>query len=144
MSERTADELDVTDTPSLDPCERRVVSVEPITGDTGAIEVHALYRNPESDGIDHHIFSFMYNYLGDDRRCLLGLDEWDPPSDTVTGVDMSVLQYVKAYFNEYGLPVTASISVTDGQVSDFEADASLQVTPESEDTDDSTQWVEGP
>ena len=131
--------------PDLEEGEHRIVAADPITGSRGDVEIVALYR--EYDGgegeISTHRFSFMYHYLGDDGECEAGLNEWEPEGGTISAVDMTVLQYVKAYFEDYGIPVGVSIRFGERHTADFEQDAELLVKPEAAGGDTPKQWVEG-
>ena len=130
-----SDALDSTGETVDDPDRHgyRVVAVDPITDAQGHIEVRATYRHggANSDRTDRHWFKFGYNYLGDDRELSLGLGEWEPPSETVGALDMSVLKYVVAYFDHYGIPVDISIPLREHEAGGFEADAELQIESEA-------------
>lgn len=57
---------------------------------------------------------------------------------------MTVLQYVRDYFESYGIPVGVTTRFSDRHTADFEKDADLEVTPEKADSDETPdQWVEG-
>lgn len=145
-----SEKVNVGDIPGgeLDPCERRVITVDPITGARGDIEVVAVRRGGgvNSDQIDRHWFMFGYHYLGDDRALSLGLGEWNTPSKTVGAGDMAMLKYVVAYFDHHDIPVVVSIPLRDHEVNDFDADTTVEIDldlPDSEDTDDRTSVIDG-
>lgn len=121
------------DDPDPDQHGYRVIAVDPIRDAQGNVEVRAVYRHggAESDRIDRHWFEFGYHYLGDGRELSLGLGKWEPSSETVGALDLSVLEYVVAYFDHYGIPVDVSIPLREHEVSDFDADADLQIGPKA-------------
>lgn len=132
-----SEKIDGGDIPGdeLDPHERRVVSVDPVTAARGNIEVVAVRRGGgvNSDQIERHWFKFGYHYLGDDRSLSLGLGEWNPPSETVGAGDMAMLKYVIAYFDRHGIPVDVSIPVRDYEIDEFDADATLEINSDPSD-----------
>lgn len=121
----------------LSSTERRVVAVDPITGERGGVEVIALYNRPAGldRDIDRHRIEFTYNYMNDEQECRLGLTEWDHPLETVSAADMAVLKYVSAYFEHHGLPTTLSLPISEHKLTDFEADATLDIDPDAPDGD---------
>lgn len=120
---------------AIPPGSRRVLTVDPIEGEEGMIDLRAVYRHfqPNHDRLDIHTFSFRYTVTSASEY-LLGLDEWMPPEQSVSAWQVGMLRYVEAYVAQYDMTVSLSVSVhehgdfvEEPPADSFEADTELTV-----------------